>query len=71
MNESLSLRRRTTEPIVLAIASLLTLVATIHVALGTSRGQRWDQHALDSLYAGPEAKGTLLNFLGYVSIGTA
>lgn len=63
--------RRSVEPMLLAAASTAALLATIHIALGTRRGQSWDQSALTSVYAGPEAKHHLLSLLGYVSIGTA
>jgi len=58
-------------PIGLFVISLAALLGTIRIALGSYRGQLWDQRAMSSVYAGPEAKNTLLGFLGYVSIGAA
>lgn len=55
----------------LGAAGVLALVATVRFALWSNAGQSWDQHALTSVYAGPEAKRHLLGLLGYVSIGTA
>lgn len=63
--------RRSVEPLLLAVASALALLGTIRFALMSQRGQSWDQSALSSVYAGPEAKRHLLSLLGYVSIGTA
>ena len=68
---SLLTTRRSVEPILLAVASAVALFATIRFALNSQRGQSWDQSALASLYAGPDAKRHLLSLLGYVSIGTA
>lgn len=70
MSETLQTPRRTTAPIVLAVASLFVLLATIGVALRSSLGQRWDQIAMESVYAGPETRETLLSYLSYISIGT-
>jgi len=71
VNETVEVRRRAGLPIGLFVVSLLTLLATIRIALGSFRGQLWDQRAMTSVYAGPEAKQTLLGYLGYVSIGAA
>lgn len=71
MSETLEVRRRTALPIALFVVSLATLLATIHVALGSTRGQSWDQRAMSSVYAGPDARRTLLGYLGYISIGAA
>lgn len=71
MSEALDVRRRSAEPIGLFVVSLLALLATIRLALGSYRGQSLDQRALDSVYAGADAKRTLLDYLGYVSIGAA
>lgn len=71
VKEALEVPPRTTVPIGLFVVSLVALVMTARFALGSSHGQLWDQRAMESIYAGPDAKRTLLGFLGYVSIGTA
>ena len=58
-------------PIGLFVVSLAILLATVRVALWSFRGQSWDQRAMSSVYAGPDAERTLLGYLGYVSIGAA
>lgn len=63
--------RRSVEPLLLAVASTLALLATVRVALNTQRGQSWDQSALTAVYAGPQARRQLLGLLGTVSIGMA
>lgn len=50
---------------------MAALLATVRITLGSFRGQSWDQRAMSSVYAGPDAKRTLLGYLGYVSIGAA
>lgn len=52
---------------VVAAAVLLALI--VRVALGTGRGQEWDNSAMTTVVAGREAKLALLSVLGYVSIG--
>ena len=71
VSETLAVRGRAAAPIGLAVGSLIAFVATVRIALGSFRGQHWDQGALASVFAGPEAKRTLLGYLGNVSIGTA
>lgn len=71
VSKTSAVRRRTPAPIGLFVVSAGVLVATIRVALVSARGQSWDQRAMESVYAGPEAKETLLGYLGYVSIGAA
>lgn len=70
MSDSLIVTRRSLGPVLLAAAGAAALLATIRVALGSSRGQAWDARALGSLYAGPQARSHVLSLLGYVSIGT-
>ena len=71
MSETLEARRRTAAPIGLFVVSLVALLATARIALASSRGQLLDQRAMESIYAGPDAKQTMLGYLGYISIGTA
>jgi hypothetical protein len=71
VTKTLSVQSRTALPIGLLVVSLGVFFATIRIALDSSRGQSWDQHAMSSVYAGPDAKRTLLGYLGYVSIGAA
>lgn len=70
MTETLQPTRRSALPIVLVAASALILYVTIQIVVQSSRGQRWDQRAMESVYAGPETRETLLSYLGYISIGT-
>jgi membrane-associated phospholipid phosphatase len=51
------------------VVSALVLWAVAEVALGTATGQRWDDAALDTVYAGRDTRLTLLSGLGRVSIG--
>ena len=71
VSATLEVQRRTAAPIGLFVISLITLVATARIALASSRGQLMDQRAMESIYAGPDAKQTVLGYLGYISIGTA
>ena len=70
VSETLEVPRRTAALIGLFVVSLLALIATARIALASSRGQLMDQRAMESIYAGPDAKRTLLGYLGYISIGT-
>lgn len=56
--------------LVLAVASLATLVATVRILLGTVQGQTLDENAMESVYARRDTLEHLLSALGYVSIGT-
>ena len=71
VSETLEAQRRTAAPIGLFVVSMVVLLATARIALASSRGQLMDQRAMESIYAGPDAKRTLLGYLGYISIGTA
>lgn len=48
---------------------VLTMVALVSVALGSQRGQDWDESAMNTVRGGRDAQLTLLSVLGYVSIG--
>lgn len=52
-----------------AVVSVLVLWGVVQVALGTATGQRWDDAALDTVYAGRDTRLALLSVLGRVSIG--
>lgn len=71
MSETLKARHRTAAPIGQFAVSLIALLATARIAVASSRGQLMDQRAMESIYAGPDAKRTLLGYLGYISIGAA
>ena len=51
-----------------AILSVGVLALVASVALQSPRGQRWDDWALSTVFAGENARTTLLSGLGYVSI---
>lgn len=57
-------------PIGLFVVSLLALVVTVRLALGSSRGQSLDQRGMESVYAGPQTQETLFSYLGYITMGT-
>ncbi|MCW2831334.1 MAG: hypothetical protein JWP31_2026 [Aeromicrobium sp.] len=65
------LTRRDTAPAAAATAAAATLagIALVWGALRTSRGQAWDESAMDTVVAGRDAKLAVLSVLGYVSIG--
>lgn len=52
------------------VVALGLLLAVVRVALQLATGQRWDDWALSTVFAGNETRVTLLSALGYVSIGS-
>jgi membrane-associated phospholipid phosphatase len=63
--------RRDSAPaaVVAASGGALTLVVLVWVAVGSRRGQGWDDSAMKTVTGGRDAQLTLLSLLGYVSIG--
>ena len=63
--------RRDSAPAAVAAAAggALTLVALVWVALGSQRGQGWDESAMNTVTGGRDTQLTVLSLLGYVSIG--
>ena len=63
--------RRDSAPAAVAAAAggALTLVALVWVALGSQRGQGWDESAMKTVTGGRDTQLTVLSLLGYVSIG--
>ncbi|WP_162891368.1 phosphatase PAP2 family protein [Aeromicrobium sp. A1-2] len=63
-------RRDTAIPALgVAVVAAVVLLATVRIALQSSRGQHWDNSAMTTVVAGNDAQLTLLSGLGYVSIG--
>jgi membrane-associated phospholipid phosphatase len=52
-----------------AVTGVLSLVVLVQVALGSRRGQDWDESATNTVVGGRDTQLTLLSVLGYVSIG--
>jgi hypothetical protein len=63
--------RRDSAPAAVAAAAggALTLVVLVWVALGSQRGQDWDESAMNTVTGGRDTQLTVLSVLGYVSIG--
>ena len=56
-------------PLVIALTSVLAVLGIVRVTLASAAGQRWDDAAMATVYAGREAQLTVLSVLGRVSIG--
>ncbi len=52
-----------------AVAGVLALAVLVRIALGSQRGQDWDESAMNTVMGGRDTQLTLLSVLGYVSIG--
>jgi membrane-associated phospholipid phosphatase len=52
-----------------AAGATATLVGLVWFALGSQRGQDWDESAMNTVMGGRDTQLTLLSLLGYVSIG--
>lgn len=52
-----------------AVAAAVTLVVVVRIALGSARGQRWDDWSMSTVVSGRDARLALLGVLGNVSIG--
>lgn len=67
---TLTSRRDTTAPaITAALLGVLTLVVLVRLALGSSRGQSWDESAMNTVVGGRDTRLAVLSLLGYVGIG--
>ena len=65
-----SLRRDTTgSAVAAAVLGVLTLVVLVRVALGSQRGQSWDDTAMHTVMGGRDTQLAMLSLLGYVGIG--
>jgi membrane-associated phospholipid phosphatase len=65
-----TVRRDTTASAVSAVLlGVLTLVVLVRVALGSQRGQDWDDAAMNTVVGGRDTQLTVLSLLGYVGIG--
>jgi len=63
-------RRDTTASAVTAVLTgVLTLVVLVRIALGSRRGQEWDESAMNTVTGGRDARLAVLSVLGYVGIG--
>lgn len=62
-------RTRTGWAVAAAVAGAVALAVLVRVALRTTRGQRWDASAMDTVVGGRDTRLTVLSVLGYVSIG--
>ncbi|AWB90750.1 phosphatase PAP2 family protein [Aeromicrobium chenweiae] len=51
------------------LAGAVSLAVLVVVALHSSRGQRWDASAMNTVVGGRDTQLTVLSVLGYVSIG--
>lgn len=65
----LAARRAAMAAVLTAVAATLALAAIVRLALGSARGQRWDDQAMTTVVVGRDARLTVLSVLGYVSIG--
>jgi membrane-associated phospholipid phosphatase len=52
-----------------ALFGLLTLVILVRIALGSQRGQQWDDSAMHTVMGGRDTQLAMLSLLGYVGIG--
>lgn len=50
--------------------SAVVVAVTAHLALGSERGQRWDNDAMLHLASAPASSRTLAAFLGNITVGT-
>jgi membrane-associated phospholipid phosphatase len=68
---TIMMTRRDSAPAAVAAAAggALTLVVLVWVALGSQRGQDWDESAMNTVTGGRDTQLTVLSLLGYVSIG--
>lgn len=63
-------RRDTTASAVTAgLLGVLTLMVVARIALGSQRGQQWDESAMNAVVGGRDAQLAVLSLLGYVGIG--
>jgi membrane-associated phospholipid phosphatase len=63
-------RRDTTASAVSAVLlGVLTLVVLVRIALGSQRGQQWDDSAMHTVMGGRDTQLAVLSLLGYVGIG--
>jgi len=66
----LTARRGTAAPaITAAVTSLLALVVMVRIALGSARGQQWDESAMNTVTGGRDTRLAVLSVLGYIGIG--
>lgn len=67
---TLTARRDTTASAVSAVLlGVLTLAILVRIALGSQRGQSWDESAMDTVVGGRDTRLAVLSVLGYVGIG--
>lgn len=69
MTTTITRRGTRTPALVAAATGGLTLVLLVGVALGSRRGQSWDQSAMETVTGGRDTRLTVLSLLGYVGIG--
>ena len=69
MTTTIVRRDTTASAVSAALLGLLTLVVLVRIALGSQRGQQWDDSAMHTVMGGRDTQLAMLSLLGYVGIG--
>lgn len=69
MSTTIVRRDTTASAVSAALLGVLTLVVLVRIALGSQRGQQWDDSAMHTVMGGRDTQLAMLSLLGYVGIG--